>query len=337
MSVSASADQPDDEPSDDEPALVPAHGQARAVAVRWAVPPDCHGKTAVEALAHKVRRLGLARARRVVEGGDLRVGERACGVDERLTRGTVLELWRMPPDDPSDPMPTPTVLLREGGLVVVDKPGDLAVHPSARYLHRTLTGWLFRQGVRANPCHRLDRETSGVLVCAEPGPVESRVKGAFAAGRVDKEYLAVVRGVVAQPFTVDAPLALQGARGLVRIRMVVDHAGRPACTDVEPVRSDGARTLVRCRPRTGRQHQLRAHLAHAGFPIVGDKLYAMGDAWFDAFTRRALTDEQWRALDAPRQALHAARLVLVDEGVTVEAPVPAELAALVSCASSTTT
>ncbi|MCC7071396.1 MAG: RNA pseudouridine synthase [Deltaproteobacteria bacterium] len=311
-------------------ALTPAYGDARAVSVRWAVPPDCHQKTAIEALAHKVRRIGLERARRVVAGGDLRVDGRACCVDERLARGTVLELWRLPPDDPGDPMPTPTVLLRERGLIVVDKPGDLAVHPSARYLHRTLTGWLFRHGLRANPCHRLDRETSGVLVCAEPGPMEARVKGAFAAGRVEKEYLAVVRGVVARSFTVDAPLALQGERGLVRIRMVVDDAGRPACTDVEPVRSDGARTLVCCRPRTGRQHQLRAHLAHAGFPIVGDKLYAMGDPWFDAFTRRALNDEQRAALDAPRQALHAARLTLADEGLSVEAPLPVELAALVS-------
>ncbi len=317
-------------PATDEAALATAFGDARAVSVRWAVPPDCHQKTAVEVLAHKVRRIGLERARRVVLGGDLRTAGRACGVDERLARGTVLELWRLPPDAPSDPMPIPTVLLRERGLVVVDKPGDLAVHPSARYLHRTLTGWLSREGLRANPCHRLDRETSGVLVCAEPGPVEARVKGAFAAGRVHKEYLAVVRGAVARPFTVDAPLALQGARGLVRIRMVVDEAGRPACTDVEPVRTDGARTLVRCRPRTGRQHQLRAHLAHTGFPIVGDKLYAMGDAWFDAFTRRALTEDERTALDAPRHALHAARLTLVDEGITVEAPLPGELAALVA-------
>ncbi|MBI1949167.1 MAG: RluA family pseudouridine synthase [Deltaproteobacteria bacterium] len=315
---------------DDEQALRPAFGDPRAVCLRWQVPPDCHGKTTVEALAHKVRRLGVARARRVVEGGDLRVLGRPCDAGERLTRGTVLELWRLAPDAPEDAMPTPAVLARAHGLLVVDKPGDLAVHPSARYLHRTLTGWLFRQGLRANPCHRLDRETSGVLVCAEPGPVEARTKGAFAAGRVDKEYLAVVRGVVQQPFVVNVPLALQGERGLVRIRMIADAAGQAAVTEVEPVRTDGARSLVRCRPRTGRQHQLRAHLSHAGFPIVGDKLYAMGDAWFDAFTRRALTDDDRKALDAPRQALHAARLTLLDERLTFEAPFPAELAALVA-------
>ncbi len=314
---------------DDDPAATPAFGDPRAVCLRWPVPPDCHGKTAVDVLAHKVRRLGLERARRVVEGGDLRIAGRPCQTGERLAKGTTLELWRIAPDGPDDAMTAPTVIAAEHGLIVVDKPGDLTVHPSARYLHRTLTGWLARQGLRANPCHRLDRETSGVLVCAEPGPIEARVKGAFAAGRVAKEYLAVVRGVVRQPFTVDAPLALQGARGLVRIRMIADPMGQQAATDVEPVKHDGSRTLVRCRPRTGRQHQLRAHLAHAGFPIVGDKLYAMGDDWFDAFTRRALTDEMRAALDAPRQALHAARLSLPDLGLTYEAPLPDALVTLV--------
>lgn len=301
--------------------------------MRWAVPPDCHGKTAAEALAHKVRRLGIERATRVVEGGDLRLDGRPLGATERVARGAELELWRLAPDSPDDAMAPPRVLFHEGGLLVVDKPGDLAVHPSARYLHRTLTGWLARQGMRANPCHRLDRETSGVLVCAEPGPVESRTKVAFARGRVAKEYLAVVRGVLAAPCTIDTPLALQGDRGLVRIRMVADATGQPARTDVIPVRSVDGRTLVRCVPHTGRQHQLRAHLAHAGHPIVGDKLYAMGDAWFDAFTRRALRDDERAALDAPRQALHAARLTLLDEGLTFEAPLPAALAALVEPAS----
>jgi 23S rRNA pseudouridine1911/1915/1917 synthase len=270
-------------------------------------------------------------------------GARPLGVDDVVARGAVVELWRIAPDDVHAPFPQPRVIFEVpsahgGALVVVDKPGDLAVHPSARYLHHTLTAWLARRPDlpplgpddaprgRANPCHRLDRETSGVLVCAS-GPAEVRWKRAFQEGRVAKEYLAVVRGLVERPFTVDAPLALQGERGLVRIRMIVDPAGQSALTDVEPVRTLGGRSLVRCVPRTGRQHQLRAHLAHAGFPIVGDKLYAMGDEWFDAFTRRALTDEQRAALEHPRQALHCARVALDDEAFT--SPLPEELAALV--------
>jgi 23S rRNA pseudouridine1911/1915/1917 synthase len=317
---------------EEEDAPRPAFGDRRAVAIRWLVPPDCDGLPAEQVLARKVRRLGEERARRVLHGGDLRVDGRPLAVGEVLRKGALLELWRIAPDDPDAPFPSPVILEDDPatGLVVLDKPGDLAVHPSARYLHHTVTGWLRRRGLHANPCHRLDRETSGVLVCARPGPAEVEWKTAFQRGLVEKSYLAVVRGLVRAPFSVDARLALQGDRGLVRIRMIEDPAGREALTDVEPVRIDETRgrSLVRCRPRTGRQHQIRAHLALAGFPIVGDKLYAMGDRWFDAFTRRALTDEQRAALEHPRQALHAAELSFGQH--RFQAPLPPAFAALVA-------
>jgi 23S rRNA pseudouridine1911/1915/1917 synthase len=130
--------------------------------------------------------------------------------------------------------------------------------------------------------------------------------------------------------SIEAPLALQGERGLVRIRMVPDADGLASRTDVEPVFVDQTtqRTLVRCHPRTGRQHQIRAHLAHAGFPIAGDKLYAMGDTWFDAFTRHALGAEERAQLDHPRQALHAERLSLTGIGASFSSPLPDDLRTL---------
>jgi 23S rRNA pseudouridine1911/1915/1917 synthase len=310
--------------------LRPAFGHADAVVVRWAVPPDAHALAPAAVLAHKVRRLGIDRATRVVDGGDLRVvladgGSRAVDADERLPRGTVVELWRLPPDRPEDMVAAPSILHRDGGLIVVDKPGDLAVHPSARYFHNTLTAWLRRAGTPANPCHRLDRETSGVLVCADDKEAERRWKTAFAEGRVRKEYLAVVDGAVEQAFVVDRPLSLQGDRGLVRIRVIVDDAGQRAVTRFDPVdvAPDGRRTLLRCHPETGRQHQIRAHLHAAGHPIVGDKLYQMGDAWFDAFTRRALSVEQRRQLPCARQCLHASFVEL--DGAVFRAALPDDL------------
>ena len=322
----------DDGDDGDDGALRPAFGHPDAVAVRWSVPADAHERTPAEVLAHKVRRLGLPRAQRVVDGGDLRVVEpsghaRAAVADERLRRGIVVELWRLPPDRPDDLVVAPTVLHHGDGVIVVDKPGDLAVHPSARYFHNTLTAWLRRSGTPANPCHRLDRETSGVLVCADVKDAERRWKSAFAEGRVRKEYLAVVDGAVDDAFVVDRPLALQGERGLVRIRVVVDDAGQRAVTRFEPVEvaRDGRRTLLRCLPETGRQHQIRVHLHAAGHPIVGDKLYQMGDAWFDAFTRRALSDDERARLPCARQCLHASRVELDD--VTFTAPLPDDMQA----------
>ena len=115
---------------DDEPAhRQRAWGDPRAVVMRWAVPPDGHGLDGAGALAHKVRRLGRERAASVVAAGDFRVVEggvsRAIAADERLAKGTLVEVWRMPPDDPADIVEEPGVLLHQGGLIVVDRHGTL--------------------------------------------------------------------------------------------------------------------------------------------------------------------------------------------------------------------
>ncbi len=301
-----------------------AFGDVRAVVMRWRVPPDQHDRDAVWVLSQKVRRLGVERARSVIEAGDFRVcGEpsQALTCDAPLAKGTLVEVWRMPPDDPSDIIEPPAIVHEGDGLIVVNKPGDLAVHPTARYLHATVTSWLRVRSTPANPCHRLDRETSGVLVCASDTTVEKRWKRAFQDGLVEKTYLAIVDGVIDAARTIDVPLAVQGERGLVRIKMVVDDKGQHAVTDVEPVATDGTYSLVRCLPKTGRQHQIRAHLAAIGHPIVGDKLYQMGEVWFDRFTKRTLSDDERALLKTPRQCLHAASLRF--DGHIFSAPVPA--------------
>lgn len=323
--IDVHADGPADGDADD--VLRPAFGAPEAVEVRWAAPADVWGKDAVFALCARIRRLGVERAVRVIDGGDFHIvtaeGTRALTRTELIPRKATLAVWRLPPDSPADLVVAPGILYEGQGLIVVDKPGDLAVHPSARYLHNTLTGFLRRRGTIANPCHRLDRETSGVVVCATDPLVERRWKMAFAERRVAKEYLAVVAGVVDEEVVVDAPLALQGDRGLVRIRVVVDPAGQEARTRVTPKEVRGGLTLVSCVPETGRQHQLRVHLAHIGHPIVGDKLYQMGDPWFDAWTRRALSDAERALLPCPRQCLHAAVVTLDDDEFI--APLPDDM------------
>lgn len=318
-----------------------AFGDPRAVCLKWDVPPEFEGTRADQYLATKVGRLSRARAARIVRRGDFRTPSGTLKPSSRVKQGPV-ELWRIPPDAPEDFGQEPTVLFEDDALLVIDKPPDLAVHPSARYLYRTLTAWLRRRAEQtdsaiAHPSHRLDRETSGVMVCAKTKAAQKATKGAFLSRTATKMYAAVVRGSLREALDIEAPLLLQGDRGLVRIKMIVDDEGQVARTLVRPLLHSGGgveRTLVACFPRTGRQHQIRAHLAHAGFPLVGDKLYAMGEEFFDAFTRGEV-DVSSEGVDHFRHALHAFGLSLsLDDSerpCAFTAPFPEDLAALLSC------
>jgi len=321
---------------DDDDALVAdaavvAYGHPDALCLSWVVPEPFVGTRADVYLSLKVGRLSRARARRIIDKGDFRTPQGPLKPSTRM-KAQEVHLWRIPPDREEDLQDNVGVVFEDDQLLVVDKPPDLAVHPSARYLFRTLTHWLRRRGggtPEAHPCHRLDRETSGVLVCAKTSAAQSWVKRAFAAKGHQKVYLAIVEGVGLERQTIDVPLALQGNRGLVKIKMVPDDAGVDAVTRVVPlvVDDDVQRTLVACFPQTGRQHQIRAHLAAIGFPLVGDKLYGMGDVWFDKFTLDALDDDDWARLGHTRHALHAYQLTLSD-GQRFTAPLPDDLQSL---------
>lgn len=345
MRVSSAHSRPPPPPdgvivADEGQARGPAFGDPRAVVLRWQVPPGTERMRADVYLTRKVGRITRALAQRLIARGDFRRAGEAIRPSTRLGAGDPVELWRLPPDEPMDEALAPAVLFEDERLLVLAKPSDLAVHPSARYLRRTVTAWLrARFGDRPpRPCHRLDRETSGVLLCAKDRAAEAALKTAFADATAKKRYLAVVRGHLQKPRFIDLPLALQGDRGLVKIRMIHDDEGLKSLTHVRPLAYDEAedRTLVVAAPKTGRQHQIRAHLALIGYPLVGDKLYAMGDAFFDAFTRgeRQGDDE---ALDHARHALHAYELCVPLDGErrTFRAPFPEDLAALLPSLSDT--
>lgn len=311
--------------------LQPAYLHPKAVVQTWHVPPFMGGIRADQYLVYKIGRLSRTRAQNLILSGDFRSVEGSLKASRRFFGGEAVQLWRMPPDEAPLTLKKIEILFENDDFVVINKPTDLVIHPTARHLYQTLTHWFLQKYPEntPHPCHRLDRETSGVLIAARNKKTQSHLKTAFMRGKIEKTYLAIVRGNMENPLHITWPLALQGDRGLVRIRMIHDAENGLLCeTHVKPLQyyPDSDRTLVECHPKTGRQHQIRAHLSLEGFPIVGDKLYAMGDEYFDAFTQ----DKAIKRPDHHRHALHAHALSfeLFGKEYTFTAPLPDDLLSL---------
>ncbi|PCI36702.1 MAG: RNA pseudouridine synthase, partial [Elusimicrobia bacterium] len=213
-----------------------------------------------------------------------------------------------------EPAPTHArlpILFEDDRILVVNKPPDLIVHPTDRVIRNTVLSILREQTGAGflTLAHRLDRETSGVLVLAKDSAAAAALQGQFERREIRKEYLALVRGVPPQKrFAIDAPLGKAGGEILVQQAVLED--GAAAQTDFTVVAAGGEAALVQARPRTGRLHQIRVHLAHAGFPILGDKLYnGDGSAYLKAVAKTFDGSDAER-LGASRQMLHARRLWL---------------------------
>jgi 23S rRNA pseudouridine1911/1915/1917 synthase len=203
------------------------------------------------------------------------------------------------------------VAFEDEHLLVLDKPAGLVVHPAPGHWEGTLVHALVAHGIRLAEgsgmrpgiVHRLDRETSGLMIVAKTDDAHRRLARAIALRRVEREYAALVWGHVDRPVEIDAPIARHPRD---RKRMAVVATGRPARSRVEPVARFAASDLVRVKLGTGRTHQIRVHLAHVGHPVVGDPTYGGGGA--RRVSGPARKDAEALARLAPRQALHAARL-----------------------------
>ncbi len=225
------------------------------------------------------------------------------------------------------------ILHRDGWLLAVDKGPGAPVHPARSFRTRTvltrLRADLQEPGLK--PAHRLDRETSGVLMFSRTRRALSALMNQFKAGRVAKKYLAVVRG---SPQFDRKTLELSLGRDPdfpVRCRMR-PGSGRPAVTEFAVVRRQADRALVSAVPRTGRQHQIRVHLAALGHPVLGDKLYQEEGRPYLAMLRDALDPETIERLGHHRHALHAESLELehpgTGENLCIRAELPEDLQGL---------
>jgi 23S rRNA pseudouridine1911/1915/1917 synthase len=323
---------------DDREARRPTDVAADAVVTVFRVPPESAGMRLDLFVHGQLKRTSRTKTQAIVRRSAFGADGQRLRVNDRVSAEQRVLLWR----DPWDETPVPTdlpVLYEDPHLFAVAKPAGLPVHPTARYHRNTVVKLLeqSRPGQRFTLAHRLDRETSGVLLLAKSREADRRIKRQLEERRrVEKRYLAITWGAPdLDHFRVELPLELDSASRLrVRMRVAQGGGGLWAATAFHVIeraeRADGRRyALVACDLETGRQHQIRVHLAAKGYPVVGDKLYGPDPELFARGADATLTPTDLEVLELGRHALHAARLAFdhpfSGERVTIVATFPEDL------------
>jgi 23S rRNA pseudouridine1911/1915/1917 synthase len=299
------------------------------------VPDSCAGMRLDQVLAMLMPELSRNRLQGWIRDGRVLV-DGASGVPKQKVRGgELLQVDAAPEPEVTAFAPEPIdleVVHQDAAVLVINKPAGLVVHPGSGNWSGTLLNGLLHYDPslalvpRAGIVHRLDKETSGLMVVARTLAAQTHLVRQLQARSVSREYLALAHGQVRSAGTVDAPI---GRHPTQRTRMAVVPGAREAVTHyaVEAAFSDC--TLLRCRLETGRTHQIRVHMAHLGHPLVGDPVYG----------RKRCANP--RLQDFPRQALHARRLALIhpSSGELAEwsVPMPADMQALIDALAQETT
>jgi 23S rRNA pseudouridine1911/1915/1917 synthase len=303
------------------------------------VPSECGGWRLDHFLKRRIGRLSRTRIQSII-------GDQIFFSDGRPVRpaapvraGETIWLRRPAPAEPDVPRHF-EVLYEDASVLVIDKPAGLPMHTTAKFWRNTLTAVLRERypGQQMDVAHRIDRETSGVLLIARGRAAASFLTRAFARREVDKTYLALVKGHPPDSGRIDLPLRLLDTKSRIMMGPGTggdcdgETGGLPAVTRFRVLRRFPAHALCEARPETGRQHQIRVHFQSLGHPIVGDKLYGAGEALFMRACDEGVTPELLARFDGlPRHALHAHRLTfrhpVTHDPITVESPLPPDLTA----------
>jgi 23S rRNA pseudouridine1911/1915/1917 synthase len=296
--------------------------EAQAEQRRFDVDVAGHGERLDKLLVAHAAEFSRSHLQSLVERGLVTVdGAVARTASRRLKAGQSVVIELQPTDECLAFTPEPmalSVVFEDEHLIVIDKPAGLVVHPAPGHWRGTLLNGLLahHRGAsllpRAGVVHRLDKDTSGLMVVAKTIESMTALTRAIAAREVQREYAALAHGVLpAAPFSVEAPI---GRDPVSRVRMAVVGSGKAARTDVTRVAATARFSAVLCRLHSGRTHQIRVHLASRGHPLLADALYGGAPA-----------------LGLTRQALHAARLgfvhPVIGQAVRFEATMPADLQA----------
>ena len=300
------------------------------------VPAECAGQRFDQIAADLIPDYSRARLQAWIKGGQLTVDGRTAKPKDKLFGGEQLQLraelepqgeWQAQKMDLD-------IVYEDDSLLVINKPAGLVVHPAAGNPDGTLLNGLLahcagQQNIpRAGIVHRLDKDTSGLMVVAKTLQAQADLVDQLKDRSVTRQYDAIVQGILSGGGTVDAPI---GRHRQHRLKMaVLDFGGKEAITHYRLQERFRGHTLVRCQLETGRTHQIRVHMAHIRHPLVGDPLYG-GRGKLPA----GASPELIQALQQfPRQALHAAELALIHP-VTAEpmhwsAPMPQDMLQLLA-------
>jgi 23S rRNA pseudouridine1911/1915/1917 synthase len=302
----------------------------------FTVPSDLEGTRLDRCIAELNPAWTRSRARQLIDHGLVSLNAAPCKPSTRVRAGDRVEVAEPPPkplDVEAEDIPL-SVIHEDADVLVIDKPAGLVIHPAAGNPSGTLVNALLHHcrdlsgigGVeRPGIVHRLDKDTTGIMVVAKSDRAHLALSIAFRRHTIRKTYLAACYGTPKDAEgVVEAPIDRHPRH---RQEMAVVARGRPSRTLYRVEEDFGGTSFVSCRPVTGRTHQIRVHMAHIGHAIVGDPLYA-GRQW------RNLADPkiQTTCRNFPRQALHASRIAfqhpVTNDEVEFEAPLPGDLTEL---------
>jgi 23S rRNA pseudouridine1911/1915/1917 synthase len=299
------------------------------------IPVDRAGMRLDQALADLLPAYSRSRLQQWLKTGRLRVDGQIRRPRDAVVGGeTVSGELVLETAITAAPQPIPLAMRYEDAdLLVLDKPAGLVAHPAAGHRDGTLVNALLHHAPelatlpRAGLVHRLDKDTTGLLVVARSLQAHAALVEQLQARRIERDYLAVVNGVPVAGGTVDAPI---GRHPVDRQRMAVTPGGKPAVTHYRVLRRFRAHALLRVRLETGRTHQIRVHMAHIRLPLLGDPVYGGRPRLPPGASPRCIAVIQ----NFRRQALHAERLALTHpvtgERLEWGAAIPADLAELLA-------
>ncbi len=220
--------------------------------------------------------------------------------------GAVVTFLRPLPEEPVD-IPEIPVIFQNNDLLILNKPGNLTIHPTSGRFRRTLTWWMWKNGFDDYIItHRLDRETGGIVVCARRGEVAAKIKEIFRKRKVEKTYLALLRGLLSENIEHRGAIAPDEESPIIIKQKVVKTGGKKTHSVFQPLYFGQNTTMAGICLHSGRMHQIRAHACNLGFPVWGDKIYGVAPEIYLGFTKTGPLKKYNLVTGHHRHLLHCA-------------------------------